>query len=229
MRINIFENHTPIIPSKDFLAYLLMDSCIKKVKDSTINIKGLLYRHDELFKISGESVEIRRDPKDIQRAAVIYKEKIFCFASLETPGHYRDPITLESVKTCQRERKKINKYRNEIIETKQLINNPLEMAIELDEKEKVKSRDISDVRPASTKVTSLHVKEKLAKNVGRGLKQKIDEEVQEAFEEDVAVGESCLSKYIRPCMTSNRRESEKPKYRFVEHLTLDDSFEEDHF
>ncbi len=221
-----YENHTPIIPSKNVLAYLLMDSCIKKVKDSTINIKGLVYRHDELFKISGESVEIRRDPKDIRQAAIIYRGRLFCFASLETPGHYRGPITLESVKTCQRTRKKINKFRKEIIENEQLVDNPLEIAIELDEKEKVKPRDI---RPAMTKVTSLHAKEKLAKDVGRGLRKKIDEEVPETFDDDVAVGESCLSKYIRPCMTSNRRESDRPKYRLVKHLTLDDPFEENHF
>lgn len=222
-----YENYMPVIPSKDFLAYLLMDSCIKKVKDSTINIKELVYRHDELFKICGELVEVRRDPRDIRSAAVIYKGKIFCFASLETPGHYRGPVTLESVKTCQRITKKIIKYRKEIIENEQLIDNPLEMAVDLEEKGQIKPRD---VRPASSKVKSLHAKERVAKDIVKGLQKKNDEEIPGALEQDIAVGENIISRYLRSFKPGNRRESEKPKYRLVKHLTLDDPFvEEDSF
>lgn len=220
-----YDNHTPIIPSKDFLAYLLMDSCVKKVKDSTINIKELVYRHDELFKIAGESVEVRRDPKDIRSAAVIYQGKLFCFASLETPGHYRSPITLESVKTCQRIRKKIKKYSKKIIESEELINDPLQLAVDLEEKGKVKPRDI---RPASTKIKSLHVKERTAKDVVKGLQQRANEEVPDVLEQNIAVGES-VSRYLRSFKPTNRSETEKPKYRLVKHLTLDDPFEEDSF
>lgn len=157
-----WEDYQAIIPSQSLLNYLLMDVNEATVKDSSVLIKGLLYRGDDLFKLAGERVEVRRDPKDISRAVIIYKDKVFCSATLETPDHYRSEITLQSVKDAARIRQKIKKYRKEILENEDFIDDPLRLAVELDQKEKIRVRDI---RPSESKVVILHRREKLARNV----------------------------------------------------------------
>lgn len=166
---SFFENFVPQIPSKDVLAFLLMDQNFPTVKDSTVTLKGLVYRSDSLWKIAGERVECRRDPQDIRQAAIIYKDKLFGFASLETPSHYRDAVTLESVKTARRIRRRISKWRKAVLESEDIIDDPLNFAVELEAQEGIRKRDI---RPApSPKVVQLHQKQKLAGDVARGLKK----------------------------------------------------------
>jgi len=188
-----WEGFQPVIPSQHLLNYLLMDVHEATVKDSSVLIKGLLYRGDELFKLAGERVEVRRDPKDISRAVIIYRDQVFCSASLETPDHYRSEITLESVNTVARIRKKIKKFRQMIIDSEDYIDDPLKLAVELDQKEKVRTRDI---RPADSKVTSLHRKEKLAHGVSDAM-NKPDMKNGEYQEANTAVaGGDILSRYL---------------------------------
>lgn len=159
---SFWEGYQVILPSKQFLDYLLMDVCEATVKDSSVLVKGLLYRGDELFKLAGERVEIRRDPRDVRRAVIIYKDQVFCSAKLETPDHYRSEITLQSVKDAARIRKDIKTWRKKVLEHEDVFDDPLHLAVELDQKEKIRQRDI---RPADQKVTSFHRREKLARCV----------------------------------------------------------------
>lgn len=159
---SFWEGYQAILPSKQFLDYLLMDVCEATVKDSSVLVKGLLYRGDELFKLAGERVEIRRDPRDVRRAVIIYKDQVLCSAKLETPDHYRSEITLQSVKDAARIRKDIKTWRKKVLEHEDVFDDPLHLAVELDQKEKIRQRDI---RPADQKVTSFHRREKLARCV----------------------------------------------------------------
>jgi len=165
---DFYKNFVPQIPSKDVLAFLSMDVCLKKVKNSGVVIEGLFYRGADLWRISDEEVECRRDPQDIRQAAIIFKGKLFGFASLETPSHYRDAVTLESVKTARRIRRRISKFRKAVLEH-EYIDDPLHFAVELEAQEGIRKRDI---RPApSRKVVQLHQKQKLAGDVAKGLEK----------------------------------------------------------
>jgi len=175
------------------LDYLLMDVQQATVKDSSVLIKGLLYRGDELFKLAGERVQVRRDPRDIRRAVIIYKDQVFCSATLETPDHYRSEVTLQSVKDAARIRQKIKKYRKEIMESEDFIDDPLALAVALDQKEKVRMRDI---RPSDSKVISFHRREKLARNVSDTMR-KSELEMDESHEANTAAaGGDILSRYL---------------------------------
>ncbi len=211
-----YENYTPVIPSKDILAYLLMDQDFITAKDSTVSVKGLTYRGEELWRLAGETVEVRRDPRDIRRAAIIYKGKFFEFANLEIPDHYRSPITLESVKTAARTRRRISKYRRDIVESESVIDDPLKFAVELDNKEKLRQREI---RPANSKVRSIHKKEQLAKDVVKGIR---NQEIEEVEREAVASGETILGRLIRSSKKLNEEKDEGLKIKLVKHLTIDD-------
>jgi hypothetical protein len=160
---SFWEGYQVVLPSKQFLDYLLMDVCEATVKDSSVLVKGLLYRGGELFKLAGERVEIRRDPRDVRRAVIIYKDQVFCSAKLETPDHYRSEITLQSVKDAARIRKDVKAWRKKVLEHEDVFDDPLHLAVELDQKEKIRQRDI---RPAADqKVISLNRREKLARCV----------------------------------------------------------------
>ena len=160
---SFWEGYQVILPSKQFLDYLLMDVHEATVKDSSVLVKGLLYRGGELFKLAGERVEIRRDPRDVRRAVIIYKDQVFCSAKLETPDHYRSEITLQSVKDAARIRKDVKAWRKKVLEHEDVFDDPLQLAVELDQKEKIRQRDI---RPAADqKVIILNRREKLARCV----------------------------------------------------------------
>lgn len=188
-----WEGYQALIPSQQVLDYLLMDVHVATVKDSSVLIKGLLYRGAELFKLAGEKVEVRRDPKDIRRAAIIYKNQVFGDAVLETPDHYRSEITLESVKTVARIRRKIKKYRQALMESDDDID-PLKIAVELDEREKVRMRDI---RPTGSKVTSLHEREKLAHSVSETMRQAKLENEGYQEENTTNAGGDILTRYLK--------------------------------
>ncbi|MCK4577921.1 MAG: transposase, partial [Candidatus Marinimicrobia bacterium] len=180
---SFFSNFKPMIPSEKLLAFLLLTENHVKVKDSTVTVDGLVYRHDELWRLAGELVEVRRDPQNIQRAAIIYQNKVFCFATLEVADHYRSPKTLESVKTTRRIRRKVSKWRKSALEHEGAIEDPLTYAADLEEMEIMRSRDI---QPAEAKVTRLHNREKLAREAVAGI-NKEDEEIEET-EKKAAVG-----------------------------------------
>jgi len=170
-------------PSEKLLAFLELIENHVTVRDSTVTVDGLVYRHDELWRLAGELVEVRRDPQNIQRAAIIYKNRIFCFATLEVPDHYRGPKTLEAVKSTRRIRRKISKWRKSVLEHETAIEDPLRYAAELEDQEIMRGRDI---RPAQSKVTSLHDRERLARETMNGINQ-ADEEAEEV-EKKAAVG-----------------------------------------
>jgi transposase InsO family protein len=185
-----WEGHQAVIPSQQLLDFLLMDVHEATVRDSSVTVKGLLYRHDELFKLSGERVEARRDPRDITRAAIIHKGAVFCAAKLETPSHYRSEITLQSVNDAARIRKKIKKFRKAIIDAPDVIDDPLRLAIELDEQEKVRQRDI---RPADSNVKRFHKKEKIARDAAKA----IQKDKAEEGTADAASRPDILDRYLR--------------------------------
>jgi hypothetical protein len=96
------------------------------------------------------------------------------------------------VADAARIRKKIKKFRKEIIESEDVIDDPLKLAVELDQKEKLRQRDI---RPASSKVISFHRREKLARNVSDTMrKSEVEGESQEA--NTAAAGGDILSRYL---------------------------------
>ncbi len=162
---SLYENFISQIPSQAVLDYLLMDVHRVKVKDSSIIIDRHLYRGEELFRLAGEEVEARRDPQDITRAVIIHKGHVFGSANLEMPDHYRGPLTLESSKTCARERKQIRKYKEAVWKAEGIIDDPIRMEIEAEQKDNSRKRDI---RPApNSKVISLHKKEPLARKVSK--------------------------------------------------------------
>lgn len=204
---SFFTNFQPVIPSEKLLAFLLMAENHVMVRDSTVNVEGLVYRNDELWKLAGEPVEVRRDPKNIQRAAIIYKNQVFCFAALETPDHYRGPKTMESIKTTRRIRRKVNKWRKSVQEHEGAIEDPLKYAADLEEKEIVRSRDI---RPVETKITSLHHREKLARETIEGIEK--EDEIDFGEEAAIANKQSIRERYAA-VLAKKRAQEEAPKPR----------------
>jgi len=208
-----YDNFQPVIPSKDILAFLLMDQDFPVVRDSTVTIKGMLYRHDELWRLAGQRVETRRNPKDVRTAAIIHKDKLFGFANLEIADRYDSKITLESIKETARIRRKITKYRKAIIENEGSVDDPLRFAVELEEKAKLR---IHDIKPIHSKVRSLHKKERLAKDVIEGLENQEFGEVQK----EAAVGSKLT--LGRLLAGSKPREVKKPPIRLFQHLSIFD-------
>ena len=105
-------------------------------------------------------------PRCHDAAAIIYKGAVFCAAKLETPSHYRSEITLQSVKDAARIRRKIKNFRKQIIEAEDVIDDPLLLAMQIEDQEKVRQRDI---QPADSNVKQFHKKEKLAPNCAKAL------------------------------------------------------------
>jgi transposase InsO family protein len=173
-----YDGITPAIPSKNLLAFLNMDVRKGRVGASAVTIDGLTYRHEDLFKLAGEEVEIRRDPRDIRQAAIIYKDTFYCIASEVQVAHYQSPLTLENVKEAKKIRRKARQYRAEIIKQGGHIEDPLRLAVYLNEKER--EVEVTPRALGGKKVVSLHKKERLAKKVAEGLK----ESPQEAGERD---------------------------------------------
>lgn len=186
---SFYEGFTPIIPSQDILDYLLMDRHIRRVKDGTLLVEGFLYRGEKLWELAGEEVEIRRDPRDLRRAVIVYKGKAFCTADLEIPGHYRDPITAEHAKTARRIRKDIKRKRQEMIDGEAVSTDPVQLAAELAEANQERPRDI---RPAQSKVRGFHAKEGLARDVRKIMTEQPAEEPEELR---AAAGGDILTRY----------------------------------
>ncbi|UCG94122.1 MAG: transposase, partial [Candidatus Aerophobus sp.] len=209
---SFYEDFQAVTPSQNILAFLLMDVHQCRVGDSTVTIKGLVYRHDDLWRLAGETVEVRRDPKDIRTAAIIYKAKIFGFANLEAADHYRSPITLESTKTTARIRQRIKRCRKAVIEHEDVIDDPLKFAVELDQKQKLKEREIR----AAGNVRSLHRRERLARDVVKGLE---DQDIEEPEEQAVAAEPSIIARLLK---ASPPEESPKRRLRLIrdEDLTI---------
>lgn len=221
---SFFVNYKPVIPSEKLLAFLLLTENHVTVRDSTVTVDGLVYRHGELWKLAGEICEIRRDPQNIQRAAIIYKNDVFCFANLETPDHYRAPRTLEAVKTTRRIRRKISKWRKSVMEHEGAIEDPLQYAADLEDLEIMQTRDI---QPANTKITRLHNREKLARETIAGM-QKEDEEI-EGVEKKAAVGRKLTLEDLLP--PPKPEPIKRPRIRLLgdEDLTIFDRADEDDF
>lgn len=206
-----YKDHTAIVPSDNYLAFLLMDRHLVTVRDSSVRIGGMLYREEnDLWRLAGEKVEARRDPKDLGKCAILFQGKLFCFAQLETPDHYRGQITLESVKTCHRIRKKINKWRKEVIANEEFIDNPIRMATELDGEERLRDRDI---RPPSTNVRSLQMKERLAQSVVKGINE-FERKEELLLEEKAVAGRSVFSRIVS-AFEHTDNQPDKPRIRLI--------------
>jgi transposase len=220
---SFFSNFKRVIPSEKLLAFLLLVENHVTARDSTVTVDGLVYRHDDLWKLAGELVEVRRDPQNIQRAAIIYQNRVFCFATLEVPGHYRSPRTLESVKTTRRIRRQVSKWRKSVLEHEGAIENPLTYAVDLEEMEIIQSRDI---QPPDSKITRIHQREKLARKTIEGIKRE-DEEVQEANKAAVG-GRLTLDRLL---VASETEKEKRPRIQLIgdSDLELFDHDEEDFF
>jgi len=221
---SFFVNFKPFIPSEKLLAFLLLTENHVTVRDSTIKVDGLLYRNDDLWKLAGELVEVRRDPQNIQRAAVINKNRVFCFATLEVADHYRSPKTLESIRTTRRIRRQISKWSKSVLEHEGAIEDPLRYAADLEEMETMQTRDI---QPAETKITRLHSREMVARKTISGM-QKEDEEVEE-IEKKAAVGRQLTLEDLLP--PPDPEPIKRPRIRLLgdEDLTIFDRADEDDF
>ncbi|MCG6535381.1 MAG: Mu transposase C-terminal domain-containing protein, partial [Syntrophales bacterium LBB04] len=221
---SFYENFVPQVPSQAMLDYLLMDVRRCKVKDSSIMIEGHLYRGEELWKLAGEEVEVRRDPRNIVRAVIVHKGEIFGTVSEEMPDHYRGPITLESRKTNARIRRKIQKFRKEVWAAEGIINDPLRMEIEIEKETTLRERDI---RPApSSNVILLDRREKLARGSKKALNQVNNEELEEA---QAAVGGGRKDIYSRLAASLKpNSENDAPLLRYISKLSYkeidDDTF-----
>lgn len=187
-----YEGFTPIIPSQEILDYLLMDRHIRRVKDGTVSIQDFLYRGERLWELAGESVEVRRDPRDLRRAVIVYRGKAFCTAELEVPGHYREPITAEHAKTARRIRKEIKRKRQEMIDGEAVTMDPVKLAAELAEASPPERP--RDIRPAASKVRGFHAKEGLARDTRKLLAEPLAEEHEELR---AAAGGDILSRFSR--------------------------------
>lgn len=162
-----YKDFTPIIPSPSRLAFMLMDVHQCKVRSSAIKIRETMYRHEDMWRLNGEEVEARRDPQDLRRAAIIYKDEFFCIAPEIKIGDYASPITKENVKMARRIKRSESQFKKKYIEQAGYIDDPLELAAHLSEKE----REIEVIpRVQRAKVTSLHRKERLAKKIAEGFR-----------------------------------------------------------
>jgi hypothetical protein len=181
---SFYEGQTFPIPSERYLAYLLMDVHKVRVRDSAVLVEGMLYRGERLFQIAGEPVEVRRDPQDLSKAAVIYQKKLFEIAHLEIANHYRDGETLATRAGNARLRKKIKNHYEAARKCQEALENPVDADIKLRPRE---------IRPPSPKVKSLHPKEKLAREVVSGLK---NQSVEHREIKVAATGGSIRDRYI---------------------------------
>jgi transposase InsO family protein len=163
-----FKDFTPVIPSQNLLAFLLMDAHRKKVRASAVIVDETMYRHEDMWRLNGEEVEIRRDPQDLRRAAIIYSGEVFCIAPEVQVGDYASPLTKGNVKEFRQITRKTRQFRKQIIEQGGYIEDPLKLAVHLSEK----GRKIEVApRAPKAKVVSFHKKERLAKEVAEGLKE----------------------------------------------------------
>ena len=162
-----YKGFTPPIPTEDVLAFLLMDVHQCKVRSSAVKIRETMYRHEDLWQLNGVTAEVRRDPQDLRRAAIIYNGEVFCIAPEIQVGDYASPLTKENVKMARRIKRSESQFRKKHIEQGGYINDPLELATHLSEKE----QEIEVIpRVQKAKVTSLHRKERLARKVAEGLR-----------------------------------------------------------
>jgi hypothetical protein len=222
---SFYENFIPQVPSQAVLDYLLMDARRVKVKDSTIAIEGLVYRGEELWRLAGEEVEARRDPKDITSAVIIHKGKVFETAILETPDHYRGPITLETRNTCTRIRRKQREFAAKVMASENIIDDPLRMEVEMEQEAKPRKRETRP--PAESNVRTLHKRERLAREVSKARKQPVlnleDEQKKRAV---AGGGKDFLTRYAAtlPPMPG-APEFEVPRY--LGKLSYNETFEDD--
>ncbi|MDD5451502.1 MAG: DDE-type integrase/transposase/recombinase [Desulfovibrionales bacterium] len=217
---SFYDGYVPNIPAQwpAFRDFLLQDVHIKTVKNSGVVIDGMFYRGEQLWELSGERVEARRDFKDITRAVIIHKNKVFGSAFLEEAGHYRSPITLESAQKCQNIRKKARKWRENLIEHKDVLDDPIEAAAKMSKEGSLQPRDI---RPADFKVVSLNRKSRLAREVGKAIKEG---EKQERQKKTAAGGGDSLISQMLDGLEREREavEQEEPKYRLYNDNYFDD-------
>ncbi|HUV59808.1 MAG TPA: Mu transposase C-terminal domain-containing protein [Desulfatiglandales bacterium] len=222
---DFYKDFTPIIPSEAFRAFLKMDRHFVKIRNGGVRIKADFYRGKELWRHSGEEVEVRRDPGDILKAAVIQGNTLLEIAYLEPAGHYRSPITLKNRETVaklnqniRRERKRLIAHEEEILANP----DPLKVAMEMGGEElKLKPREI---RPAS-KVTSLHKNEKLSRQVMKEL-EKSEPEIDIESEAATASKESIFTRYAN--ISKRKKEPTKPPLRLIprERLTMYNNLDE---
>lgn len=161
-----FASFIPKPFSSVFTNFLLMDrhSCL--VQRSAVNIGEHLYRGPNLYKLNGESVEVRRSPDDLSMAAIIYKGKFFEVAPEEKAGPWRSPTTLENRQTLRKLRKEEKKWAKKFQETEKSLNDFLYTQNEPEEEKPPRKRDI---RPS--KVISFPQKEGVAHDVEKGFRE----------------------------------------------------------
>ena len=228
---DFYKNYTPIVPSEAIRTFLKMDRHFVKIRNSGIKIKDDFYRGKELWRHSGESVEVRRDPANILKAAVIKGNSLLEIARLEAAGHYRSPITLKNRETVAKISKNIRRERKKLIAREEEIftnPDPLKVAMEMDEEVKLKHREI---RPASN-IRSIHQREKLAREAVEGLKKDHEIDLEESTEREIATAHkpSMWSRYMKVMEKKrSQKEAQQPQLRLIprERLTMYQDDDED--
>jgi hypothetical protein len=214
--MEFWKDHVAVVPAEELLAFLLMETSYAKVKDSTITVAGLLYRGENLWRLAGQRVEVRRDPEDITKAAVVFQDKLFEIVHLETPGHWRGPITQKNLETCKRIRRNVRKWRRTFVEAERFLDDPLRMAAAIEERTAASKEDVRPAALASKGITSIGGKTRVAKEVVRALSTADRETSRETRKE------AALARYASIIGGDASKETDPPRHRLVTRLTLDD-------
>jgi len=173
---DFYANYVPVVPSESFRAYLKMDRHWIKIRNSGVKIGEDFYRGEELWRHSGEEVEVRRDPADIRKAAVIQGDELLEICYLEPAGHYRDEITLANRKRVAQLNANIRRERKRLMGQHEA-SDPRKAAMDMGAEPKLLRREI---RPAAS-VTSINKRERLARETMRELnKPEPEPQAQEA-------------------------------------------------
>lgn len=224
-----YEDFVPVVPSESLRAFLKMDRHWVKIRNSGVKIREDFYRGEGLWRHSGEEVEVRRDPLDIRKAAIIQGNNLLEIAHLEPMGHYRDEITLKNRETVAKLNQKIQRERKKVLGQAELIDDPRRAAMEMGEEVKLRRRE---VRPGSN-IISLGKREKLARETVKGLKKadEIDLERESMGKEAAIVNkQSIRDRYMAAIAKKRaREEAPKPRRRLIprERLTMYLDDEED--
>ncbi len=170
--ISFYKDFVPQIPSQAFLNYLLMEVHFVKARNSGVNIDGHFYRGEDLFPIAGELVEVRRNPKDIGRVAVIHKNEYFGMAFEELLGDHWSQITLQNRNTAKKIRRKIHKMQKEIWGWENITDDPRRMEIKVAEEEALPNKEDISPAPKSNVISIIDpIRERISRKIDKDFNQ----------------------------------------------------------
>ena len=166
--------------SSAYLNYLLMDQHICHVRDSMVRIDGRDYRGAKLYRLAGEDVMVRRDPKDVTIGVVFYQDEVFDVVKEERRDGWLGPVSLENRKGASKIRRERKKYREKLLGADGLSEDVLHLETELEKERPPRKRN---TRTSNPKIVSINIKnEKKAQDTARALRE-FEAEDLEKFQE----------------------------------------------